>query len=67
MSNQHKSIKLAIVDIDNIMQLISQKKPAGGIVEINVYDDEDYILLRDKDCFTIGRVQKTINSNEEQW
>lgn len=67
MSNQHRSIKLAIVDIDNIMQLISQKKPAGGIVEITVYDDEDYILLRDKDCFTIGRIQKTIDPIQEEW
>lgn len=50
-------ITLQLTDLDNIVQAIIEKKPAGGIIRI--IDNGAYLTLRDKDSFLISSIKKT--------
>ena len=55
----HDSITISLTDLDNVVQLIEQKKPAGDAVEITMINDK-LITVRDTTGFLIGSLQQTI-------
>ena len=55
----HDSITISLTDLDNVVQLIEQKKTAGDAVEITMINDK-LITVRDTTGFLIGSLQQTI-------
>ncbi len=52
------SITIPLVDLDNLIQLIADKKPAGGIIRV-IDSGADYWTVRDTSDFLIGTIQKS--------
>ena len=53
---KHQSLTINLVDLDNVIQLITDKKPAGGVVEI--IDTGFGFVVRDKDGMSVGSIIK---------
>lgn len=55
-------ITIPLVDLDNIIKIIADKKPAGGIVTI--IDLGTHFTVRDAQDFLIGGIEKVNNQKE---